>query len=109
MICVYLSCSEIYILTMNVFSTTFVQTSHAQAPAENPIYETVARALRPSDVLYNISESMRLHTHLIKDIILFAVKEVIVYYCLECAFVLVSATCSCLSNLIEEISYVVFN
>ncbi|KAL3570597.1 hypothetical protein D5086_027846 [Populus alba] len=46
----------------------------AQGPAdqelvEKPLFESIARSLRPGGVLCNMAESMWLHTYLIQDMI----------------------------------------
>lgn len=41
----------------------------AQELVEKPFFQTIAKALRPGGVLCNQTESMWLHTHLIKDML----------------------------------------
>ncbi|KAM1183919.1 hypothetical protein ACFX19_002212 [Malus domestica] len=43
--------------------------SPAQELVEKPVFETIARALRPGGVLCNMTENMWLRTHLIQDMI----------------------------------------
>ncbi|CAN6569626.1 unnamed protein product [Malus baccata var. baccata] len=71
--CVHLHVGDGRLAPEGKYDAVIVDSSDPVSPAqelvEKPVFETIARALRPGGVLCNMTENMWLHTHLIQDMI----------------------------------------